>query len=118
MIANATVVRVRRAPGGFDDYGDPVSSSETRVTMEGCIVAPRSSVAVGTSASTEASSRGRQGVIVGLTMFAPYGTDIVHTDQIEVDGELFEVEGEVGAWKSPFSEWEAGLEVALRRAAG
>jgi hypothetical protein len=110
VIGNATVIRVRSAPGGFDVYGDPVASAEARTTLEGCAVAPRS--------SDEHSDRGRQGVIVGLMLYAPYGTDLLFTDQIEVDGVLYNIDGEVGSWKNPLSTWEAGVEVALSRAAG
>jgi hypothetical protein len=110
---NATVVRVRGA--GYDDNGDPIAGTPTRTTIAGCTIAPRSQFG---GASSDISGRGRQGVLVGLTLYAPYGTDIVHTDQLEVDGDLFEVDGEVGPWKNPFTGWEAGIEVALNRAAG
>lgn len=107
-MSNCTVVRIR--PLGFDDYGDPVEGDPNRLTLDNCAVAPRS--------SSDITERGRQGVIVGLSLFAPYGSDVIHSDLLEVDGVLYEVDGEAGPWKSPFTEWEAGLEIALRRAAG
>jgi hypothetical protein len=103
-----TVVRVR--PLGYDDNGDPIEGEASRLTIDGCAVAPRS--------SSDITDRGRQGVIVGLSLFAPYGADITHGDRVEVDGVPYEVDGEAGSWKNPFTEWEAGVEVALRRAAG
>lgn len=106
-VSNATVVRVRGV--ALDEYGDPSGSPEEE-TLDGCIVAPRT--------SSDVDDRGRQGVVVGLSLFAPFGTDITHTDQLRVDGVLYEIDGEPGRWKSPFSGWEAGVEVALRRAAG
>lgn len=102
------IVRVR--PQGEDQYGDPIEGESARTTIEGAYVAPRE--------SSEPSERGRVGVIVGLTLFAPYDTDLLHTDQIEVDGTLYEIEGEPGQWRNPFTDWEAGLTVALRRATG
>lgn len=105
-----TISRVRRSPGGVDDYGDPIDSTTATTELVGAFVAPRE--------TSEIRGRGRAGVIVGLTLYAPYGTDLVHTDQIDVDGELFELEGEIGPWRNPFTEWEAGIEVALRRVAG
>lgn len=107
MIGNATVVRIRGA--GVDDYGDP-TGADVRVTLTGCGVAPRT--------SEDIDDRGRQGVIVGLTLYAPYGTDLLHTDRVEVDGVVYEADGDLGSWKSPLTSWEAGIEIALRRAAG
>lgn len=105
---NATVVRIR--PPGRDEYGDPLSADSEEDDIPDCVVSPR--------LSTEVTAPGRQGVVVGLTLYAPYGTDLVHTDQVKVDGVLYELDGEPGPWKSPFSGWEAGVEVALKRAAG
>ena len=104
---NASVIRVR--PGGLDRYGDPVGSP-SRTTLPGCAVAPRT--------SSDVTDRGRQGVIVGMTLYAPHGTDLLHTDQVEVDGVLHDIDGEPGSWVNPFSGWRAGVEVALKRAAG
>lgn len=107
MIGNATVVRVRGAT--TDRYGDP-SGSDVRVALTGCAVAPRS--------SSDIEGQGRQGVIVGVTLYAPHGTDLRHTDKVEIDGDLYVADGEPGSWKSPLSSWEAGVEIALKRAAG
>lgn len=114
MTANATVMRVRRNPGGVDAYGDPVDSTEDRATLTGCIVAP----AAISGFDPEIYDRGRSGVIVALTLLAPIDTDLVYTDQVEVDGTLFDIDGEVGRYRSPFSGWEAGLQVGLRRVQG
>jgi len=102
-----TVVR-STAAGGYDDNGDPVSGTETSTTLDGCLVAPRYDTG-------ETHDRGRSGVIVGLTVYAPVDADILRTDQIEVDGERYDVEGEPGRW---VGSRVGGLEVALRRAAG
>lgn len=110
MLANATIARIRRTPGGTDDYGDPIEGTESRAVMEDWAVAPRS--------SSDITDRGRAGVIVGYTLYTPHDADFVHTDLVEVDGDLYEIEGVVGHWKSPLSTWAAGTETALRRAAG
>lgn len=109
-----TISRVRRSPGGVDDNGDPIASTETATPIVGAFVAPR----VGASDPLEIHTPGRAGVIVGLSLFAPYGTDLVYTDEVDVDGARFEVEGEVGRWRNGLTGTEAGIEVALRRAAG
>ena len=105
-----TVTIVRGSTDGYDEYGDPSSGSVSRTVVRGCAVAPRS--------SSEPDARGRRGVVVGLTLFAPHGTDIRFTDTVEVDGTAYEVEGEPGVWVSPFTGWSPGVEVALSRAGG
>lgn len=113
MIGNAaTVVRVRGAT--TDRYGDP-AGTDARVTLTGCAVAPRS--------SSDIDGEGRQGVIVGVTLYAPYGTDLKHTDKFEITGlgtmdDIYEADGDAGQWKSPLTSWEAGTEIALKRATG
>lgn len=108
MTTNCAVVRVR--PLGFDANGDPIEGEPNRLTIDGCSIAPRTTVDI--------TDRGRHGVVVGLSLFTPYGVDVVHTDLLEVDGVEYEVDGDAGPWKSPFTQWEAGMELALRRAAG
>lgn len=109
MPTNGVVVRVRRGAGGVDAYGDPIPGAETRATIVDAFTAPRSSADL---------NEGRQGVIIGLTLYAPLDTDLVHTDLIEVDGVLFAVDGEDGRWLHPFTGWAAGTEVALLRVEG
>lgn len=103
-----TIVRVRSA--GVDSLGDPISGDPDRLTLDGAFTAPRS--------SSDIDDRGRAGVIVGWSLFAPYGTDLLHTDQVEVDGVLYDVDGEIGQWRNPLTGWNAGSETALKRAAG
>lgn len=104
------IVRVRGNPGGVDEYGDPVTGTEDRTPMPQAFVAPRE--------TTEIVNRGRAGVIVGLTLFDPGNTDLTYTDRIEVDGTLYDIEGEPGKWRNPFTDWEAGTQAALVRSAG
>lgn len=116
-----TVVR----GGGFDAYGDPTDPTSTHV-VEGCAWAPRTQGAGPSSGSVD--ERGRQGVIVGLTFYAPYDADVIHTDRLvlgqrltlaEVAGaEMWEVDGEVGRWRSPMTGREHGVEASIRRAEG
>lgn len=98
---------------GVDDNGDPIADSREQHDVENCAVAPRFS-------DDEQTERGRAGVIVGQTIYAPYGADILRTDQIVIPGleGVYEVDGEPGPWRSPWTGWEAGLQVAVRRAEG
>lgn len=94
-----------------DAYGDlQPTGTPTRTDITGCAIAPRS--------SSDVTEPARQGVLIGLTVYAPIGADIQPTDQIEVDGDLFDIDGDIGKWRSPFSTIVDGIEVALRRAIG
>lgn len=104
------IKRIRQSPGGTDQYGDPIPGTTTETIIAGAFTAPRT--------TEDVDDRGRAGVIVGLTLFAPYNTDLTYTDQIEVDGVLYDIEGEPGRWKNPFTDWEAGIQAALTRAQG
>ena len=105
-----TIVIRHASPGGRDAHGDPVPGTATDVEIAGAFVAPRESVDVNDVA--------RVGVVVGLTLYLPYGTDIDHGDQVLVDDELYEVDGDAGDWLQPMTGWQAGTTVALKRAAG
>lgn len=109
-----TTVTVYRASSTTDRYGNEVPGPWVSVgTVAGCAVAPRSS-----SRADELTGAGRTGVIVGLTLYAPSDAEIGPHDRVEVDGDTFEVDGEVGRWSSPFTGWTPGVEVALRRVEG
>lgn len=110
------IVRVRSSPGGVDQYGDPITSTESREVIPAAFVAPRMSESM--AFQGVGNDRSRSGVVVGLTLFVPYGFDLVHTDRVEVDGIPYSVDGEVGAWSQPQTGWRAGSTVALARAAG
>jgi len=90
--AQETVVRIRTTEGGFDPYGDPISSTTTRTDITQCIVEP--------TGSTEGTTRGRVGVVTSWTVGAKPGTDVLSTDQLEVRGVLCDVEGEIGDWRT------------------
>lgn len=102
--------RIRATPGGLDAYGDPIGSTEKAVELHGCSVAPRT--------SSDTPGRGRDGVIVGLTLYCPPGTDLVAADDVEVSGTRYRIDGDVGVWDSPFGGEVGGLEVALVRGQG
>ena len=108
-----TVTIVRNSTPARDENGDWVTGVETRIDVSGCGVAPRTGATDG-----EVDARGRQGVIIGLSLYAPPGTELLVTYRVEARGALFEVEGEPGQWWNPFLGAHVGVEVALRRAAG
>jgi hypothetical protein len=110
MFAHGETVTVLPGPTTFDAYGDPIASTRVGGDILGCAVAPRY--------STEPTVRGRQGVIVGLSIYAPAGSDILSTDLLRVRGDIYDVEGEPAEWVSPYTGWEPGMEVAVKRAGG
>lgn len=110
------VVRRRSTPGGVDAYGDPLPSTTADTTLTGAFVAPRMSDPV--------DARGRDGVVVGLTLFTAHGADLDRvTDRIIVTGEganngTYTIDGEPGDWRQPQTGWKAGQATALTRAEG
>jgi len=113
MSRGITVTVVR--PASLDDNGDPLTTDPATHEVEDCIIAPR--------AEGEIHDRGREGVIVGLSLYAPAGSDIGRLDLIVIaEGDpnagTYEVEGEPGEWRSPWTGWAPGIQVALRRAQG
>lgn len=111
MSPTRTVVRLRHTPGGRDHYGDPIASTTTRSNIDRVRLAPRFDSDTG-----EADRLGRHGVIIGYTLYRRGDPiDLRHGDQIEVDGVVFDIEGEPGAW---FGSRVSGSQAALRRAEG
>ncbi|MEV1331127.1 hypothetical protein AB0J20_16295 [Micromonospora costi] len=108
LVRGETAVRVR-APLAGDGYGNQARdwNAAVRTELPGWGFAPRR--------GEEAPADGSQGVIVGLTGYGPPQVDVLPTDRLEVRGQVFDVVGEVGVWRSPLTGWEPGVEVALRR---
>jgi len=93
-----------------DDYGNK-STTVTEVTWGPCGLAPRS--------SDERVDPHSPAVITALTVYGP-AADLDEDDKVRIDAGTYagvwQVEGIPGDWKSPFTGWNPGLEVALRRA--
>lgn len=106
----STVTVLRDSPGGTDAYGDPIASTTSRTNLLGCAVAPRY--------STEPTERGRLGVVIGLSVYAPPGSDVLFTDRLEIAGVVYAIEGEPGDWVNPFTGSAPGMEIAVKRAVG
>ena len=102
------IVRVREP--GVDAKGAPVAGDVERAVLYGFHVAPRT--------SSDITGRGRDGKVEGLTLFGPPTDLIADSDLIEVNGELFRIEGTVGDWSSPFGPMVDGTSLALRKGRG
>lgn len=105
-----TVTILRASMPTIDRYGNDVPGADTRNEVDGCAVAPRF--------GGDITEQGRQGVIVGATVYFPAGTDVRATDQLEVRGETHAIVGDPGRWVNPFTASERGVEVATKRVEG
>lgn len=72
----------------LDDDG-PLTT-EPHHAVEGCIVTPRTSTEEGKG----------EVVIEGFNVFAPPGSDVLFSDQVELRGERYDVEGVPGDLRS------------------
>lgn len=109
-----TVVIVRPGPATQDSYGNDVPGTPTEIPVPGCGIAPRD----GTGSAANELTDARDTVISGLTLYAPYGTDIRATDRVRVAGQLYEVEGLPGSFRSPFTGSTGPVVAALQLVTG
>lgn len=116
MIGNVTATIERPDPGGLDQYGDPVEGDDSPQThgLANCTVAPR--------VSSETTDRAREGVVIGLTLYCPPGTDVARDDVVVIEAGphagRYRVDGEPGTWDSGLSSWPAGVVAELKAAKG
>jgi hypothetical protein len=103
-----TVTRVRY--GAVDAYGDPSDADPDRAVIAGAFTAPRT--------SGDVNDRGRLGVVVGLDLFTPHGSDVTATDGIDVDGVVYRIVGDVTPWVDPLTGRGVGQTCALERGQG
>jgi hypothetical protein len=108
-----TITLLRTSTTGTDDYGNDVLT-DVELPVRHVAVWPRSA----SSTSNGESSGEHSTVIAGLSLLVPPGVAIKATDRVRVRGEIYEVEGEPGHWRSYLTNTDAGTEVALRRVTG
>lgn len=102
-----------RAGTKIDPYsGEEIGSDWSNPDVEEMVAA------VAPGASVEAWQVGRDTVDIAYTLYLPFGADVLVTDRVVVRGETFDVDGLVAGWRSPFTGWEAGTVVQLKRRAG
>lgn len=66
----------------------------------------------------EPTQDARNAVTSGFTLYGPPGVDLTPADRVRVRGDVYEVDGEVAAWRNPFSGWEPGVVVQTKRVEG
>ena len=109
-----TVTILRPGPATQDAYGNDVPGAPTEIPVGGCAVAPRDGTGAGPNEIVDA----RDTVIEGLMLYAPFGTDIRATDRVRVGGDVYEVEGQPGSFRSPFTGSTGPVVVALELVTG
>lgn len=104
-------VTVRSTTTTTDDLGD--STTETvDTTLDWALIAPRS--------STERVDPRSPAVVTAASIYGPFGTALNSDDVLIVSGHspsmdgTWQVEGMPGDWS--LNGWEAGFEVAVKRA--
>jgi hypothetical protein len=98
---------VRRTKSGTDAYGNDAFTTTTTVVKG----------AFAPGGSTE-QVQGQDVLITQPTVYLPAGTDVSAVDAIDIDGDRFEVDGTPNHWMNPFTGWQPGVEVRLRRVTG
>lgn len=109
MDALVTIGHLVFAKGAADAHGNPVQSWANPVDLKVYTVYPRT--------STE-TVPGRDVVYEGLTVLAPSGTDFGPHDRVLWNGDVYEVEGDLGDWTNGPFEWDAGISLNLKRVEG
>lgn len=108
-----TITRLR-GTAETDPYSNEATgidwSTPSSLTIPGCGFNP--------GQSAEPLQAGRNAITTQPEVYAPAGSDVLAGDRITVRGKTYEVDGEPGVWKNPFSGWEPGMVVALKLTTG
>lgn len=107
--AHGVMVTLTSVAASKDKYGDATATTAER-QWGPCAIAPRY--------ANESSDSRTAPVIVGKVIYGPVPPVAIDSDDIlEFDGEIWQVDGLPGEWKNPFTGWEPGVEVPVKRAA-
>lgn len=113
-LANGETVVRQRASLVADPYSGESTkrdwSSPDELELVGTAIAP--------SSSTEPVSVDRQQVITSMSLYCGAGSDVLPEDRIRARSGLWQVEGEVGDWRNPFTGWAPGAEFRVKKVAG
>lgn len=106
-------VQVRRVTsgGGTDPFGNPIPEETETFDLPGASVAPVT--------SSDVDPRGRSGVVVGHNLYVTDpDADVRRGDTILWGGEEWEIDGDIGRYRSPFGPLVDGVQAALKRGEG
>lgn len=108
VVVHRTIVR--------DAVGNETITETGQTSHDNVAVAPRPAEPQGELA--EQVSRSRTLLVSGLTVFLPADAVVDADDRLEIDGELYEIDGLPTNWESPYTGWRPGMAVAARRVTG
>ena len=106
---NETVTIKRKAISGVDDYGNETYST-TQIVVGNCLL--------GFGPTDEPVDASRNPVDASVTLYMPNGTVILEDDVFVVRDHEFVKDGDPMNWQSPFSNWQLGVVVKVRRTVG
>lgn len=126
-LGSETVTVLRRPPVTvFPTMGDKADPST--FDIEGCSVFPNTVTEKVSSLTGVEKVDSQFTVLSGVTVLAPYGSDIRPTDQMTIhdpaysDEEgnalVYQVNGQPSPWRSPITGRQAVLEIQLKAAQG
>lgn len=93
------------------DYGTPIPGEPTPEIVDRAAVAPRTENRVDVE-----NHRYQSTVTSGFDVFLPPGVTVEPDARMIVRGETYEVDGEPGDWRNPFTGWHPGIQVSVKRA--
>lgn len=113
-----TVTLLRANPTSQrDELGVVIPGIRMEIPLEHCVVAPRMERAVLSVGG--ADQQARDTTILGWTVYAPPGSDVLTTDRVVVRGVTCEITGEAGDFgSSPWTDTRGPVQFAARRVSG
>lgn len=102
-----SITVITRTKSGTDAYGND-TFTETSVAVVGAF-----DPTIGLE-----QTNGRDTVVTQPQALLPYGTVLTSTSVLVIRGDKYEVDGSPDYWRSPFTGWQAGLAVPLKRVTG
>jgi len=103
-----TVTLHRRSVTGQDADGNDVYGDASS-TLTGVPVWPRSATEL---------VQGQDTLITGLSALLPADTDVSGVDKVTVYGDDYDIDGEPGHYRSPFTNLDPGVLVNLTKVTG
>jgi hypothetical protein len=101
------ITLLTRTKGAPDALGNDTWTT-TSTTVRGAFNPGSSSEAV----------QGQDLLTVQPSVYLPAGTVVGAVDAVQVDGQTYEVDGSPNDWVNPFTGWNPGIEVRLKRVTG
>lgn len=113
-----TVTLLRATTSGErDELGVVIPGLRMEIPLEHCVVAPRMERAVLSAGG--ADQQARDTTILGWTVYAPPGSEILTTDRVVIRGVTCEITGEAGDFgTSPWTDTRGPVQFAARRVSG